>query len=166
MKKHILAAAFATSTFAIAVPAEATIINYSVNGSAGTGSFSLDLTGGVYTLDTVSLTFGTASFNISNTQLANLGSNYCLGTASASGCFVDGSTNSFGMTLDPSLTSQTAGYSIWADGNGGLTGSRNTIITQVAAAVPEPATWAMMLLGFGAIGFALRRRKPAEVLAA
>lgn len=27
------------------------------------------------------------------------------------------------------------------------------------AAVPEPATWAMMLLGFGAMGFALRRRK-------
>ena len=26
--------------------------------------------------------------------------------------------------------------------------------------VPEPATWAMMLLGFGAIGFAMRRRKP------
>ena len=27
--------------------------------------------------------------------------------------------------------------------------------------VPEPATWAMMLLGFGAIGIGLRRRKPA-----
>jgi hypothetical protein len=27
------------------------------------------------------------------------------------------------------------------------------------AAVPEPSTWAMMLLGFGAVGFALRRRK-------
>ena len=26
-----------------------------------------------------------------------------------------------------------------------------------AAAVPEPATWAMMLLGFGGIGFAMRR---------
>lgn len=26
------------------------------------------------------------------------------------------------------------------------------------AAVPEPATWAMMLLGFGGIGFAMRRR--------
>ena len=26
--------------------------------------------------------------------------------------------------------------------------------------VPEPATWAMMLLGFGAIGFALRRNRP------
>ena len=27
-----------------------------------------------------------------------------------------------------------------------------------AAAVPEPATWAMMLLGFGAVGFSMRRR--------
>lgn len=29
----------------------------------------------------------------------------------------------------------------------------------VMAAVPEPATWAMMLLGFGGIGFAMRRRR-------
>ncbi len=27
------------------------------------------------------------------------------------------------------------------------------------AAVPEPSTWAMMLLGFGAVGFAMRRRR-------
>jgi serralysin len=27
------------------------------------------------------------------------------------------------------------------------------------AAVPEPATWAMMLLGFGAVGYSMRRRK-------
>lgn len=32
-------------------------------------------------------------------------------------------------------------------------------ISAVAAAVPEPATWAMLVLGFGAIGFALRRRE-------
>ena len=31
------------------------------------------------------------------------------------------------------------------------------------AAVPEPGIWAMMLLGFGAIGFSLRRRKSANV---
>jgi hypothetical protein len=30
--------------------------------------------------------------------------------------------------------------------------------TQVGA-VPEPSTWAMMLIGFGAIGFAVRRQK-------
>ncbi|WP_082992801.1 FxDxF family PEP-CTERM protein [Erythrobacter sp. QSSC1-22B] len=30
---------------------------------------------------------------------------------------------------------------------------------QPSAPVPEPGTWALMLLGFGAIGFAMRRRK-------
>jgi len=29
----------------------------------------------------------------------------------------------------------------------------------VTPAVPEPATWGMMLLGFGAVGFAMRRRR-------
>lgn len=29
----------------------------------------------------------------------------------------------------------------------------------VSPAVPEPATWAMMTLGFGAMGFAMRRKK-------
>ena len=28
-----------------------------------------------------------------------------------------------------------------------------------ASAVPEPATWAMMLIGFGAVGYSLRRRE-------
>jgi len=31
--------------------------------------------------------------------------------------------------------------------------------TPVTGAVPEPATWAMMLLGFGGIGAAMRRRR-------
>ena len=31
--------------------------------------------------------------------------------------------------------------------------------TPVAAAVPEPATWAMMLLGFAAVGYSIRRRR-------
>ncbi len=31
-------------------------------------------------------------------------------------------------------------------------------------AVPEPSTWAMMLLGFGALGFAMRRRRGKQSL--
>ena len=32
-------------------------------------------------------------------------------------------------------------------------------LISTGAAVPEPSTWAMMLLGFGAIGFAMRRSR-------
>jgi hypothetical protein len=38
-------------------------------------------------------------------------------------------------------------------------------IRVLTAAVPEPATWAMMILGFGLVGFAARRRREAHVLA-
>ncbi len=34
-------------------------------------------------------------------------------------------------------------------------------VTATVTAVPEPATWAMMILGFGIAGAALRNRKPA-----
>ncbi|MBI0477201.1 PEP-CTERM sorting domain-containing protein [Sphingomonas sp. MA1305] len=37
--------------------------------------------------------------------------------------------------------------------------SINGNVAAVSAAVPEPATWAMMILGMGAIGFVMRRRK-------
>jgi len=36
-------------------------------------------------------------------------------------------------------------------------------ITVVNAAVPEPATWAMMLLGFGAVGMAMRRGRRLKI---
>ena len=35
----------------------------------------------------------------------------------------------------------------------------NFLYTTATSAVPEPATWAMMILGMGAIGFAMRRRQ-------
>lgn len=44
---------------------------------------------------------------------------------------------------------------------------RTFTLTDAIAAVPEPATWAMMLIGFGMIGFSMRRarRKTNAVLA-
>ena len=53
-----------------------------------------------------------------------------------------------------------------ATGNEQLTGLRFTSTVnslefdnvRFTAAVPEPATWAMMILGFGVVGYAMRRR--------
>jgi len=40
-----------------------------------------------------------------------------------------------------------------------LTGTPDPGVPTQQGAVPEPSTWAMMLIGFGAVGFSLRRRK-------
>ncbi|UUR07682.1 PEPxxWA-CTERM sorting domain-containing protein [Sphingomonas glaciei] len=39
------------------------------------------------------------------------------------------------------------------------------IAPSISAAVPEPSTWAMMLIGFGAIGASMRRRRTVSALA-
>ena len=48
--------------------------------------------------------------------------------------------------------------SIGSDQGLGVDNLNITAIT-AAAAVPEPATWAMMLVGFAAVGHAMRRRR-------
>jgi hypothetical protein len=35
---------------------------------------------------------------------------------------------------------------------------RITAGAQLTSAVPEPTTWAMMLVGFGAVGYSMRKR--------
>jgi hypothetical protein len=42
--------------------------------------------------------------------------------------------------------------------NNELSGASGTITSKLAAGVPEPASWLMMIVGFGGIGAALRRR--------
>lgn len=50
--------------------------------------------------------------------------------------------------------------------SGIVTGRSTLTVSEVAAvegAVPEPATWMMMVLGFGALGWFMRRRKAPKV---
>ena len=35
----------------------------------------------------------------------------------------------------------------------------DNVVLDIQSAVPEPSTWAMMLLGFGSIGYSMRRRR-------
>jgi hypothetical protein len=78
------------------------------------------------------------------------------------------------LLADPGNTDLTELYTL---ANLGLTAGTFTLTIQgtrgdspeigghvTADAVPEPATWALMLLGFGGIGWQLRRRR-SQVLA-
>lgn len=88
----------------------------------------------------------------------------------------------YGLTAQSSVDAN-YGYSLGAFTNGAFTflgtnsniggafgspsysansGGGNISAAIVTAAVPEPATWALMILGMGAVGFAMRRRKNAN----
>jgi hypothetical protein len=76
---------------------------------------------------------------------------------------VMGSSNS--LTLNTGTLAANTTYRFlytFNAGDGGGTVSGNASFVQ---AVPEPATWALMLLGFGGIGLAMRRRRRGMALA-
>ena len=52
-----------------------------------------------------------------------------------------------------STNAQVNSYGFESVANTGITAT-----TTIPAAVPEPGTWAMMILGFGAIGYVMRRK--------
>lgn len=88
-----------------------------------------------------SLTFSTAGF-----------------TADGLVLFGDSGPGAYSFSLNPGSTS----YAIQL-GEVGAPAGTLTIAPAGAGAVPEPASWALMLCGFGAIGAAMRRRDPLPV---
>jgi hypothetical protein len=53
---------------------------------------------------------------------------------------------------------------LFISGTSGGNAAYSGTLTFAAGAVPEPGTWAMMLLGFGGIGFAMRRKRSKQQL--
>lgn len=73
-----------------------------------------------------------------------------------------GSSNSLSLLI-PDLAA--GNYRISFGGNAPVNGAVATgNLTFQVAPVPEPGTWAMMLMGFGFIGWRIRREKPASQL--
>ena len=97
---------------------------------------------------------GTVSFSL----LDDSGTTF---TSDANGDFIFDLTNGQNRFAFQAVNGQSIAGLSFDVANGGVSSVRQVRISQ-ATAVPEPATWGMMLVGFGAIGFAMRRkRRPA-----
>ena len=91
------------------------------------------------------------------------------GGDSGGASFIDGkiaSVNSYGLSFGADYGDYKDGLqSSWGEFSGYVPTfiHADFISGAMAAAVPEPATWALMILGFGAVGGAMRRRTRAAV---
>jgi hypothetical protein len=72
-----------------------------------------------------------------------------------------GLTNSWNSGTATSVTLRILNSSVAASGNDFAIDDVNFSTRSIVEFVPEPATWAMMIAGFGLVGAAMRRRRPA-----
>lgn len=140
-------------------------IDYSVNGPNARGTFSIDFDSGTstYSLDSLDLVLGTPFTEADSVLSFKNPTLYFVGSPGG----INAGTHEYGLSFDPALASQTGIAHYNEDGSPGiLTGT--AAIVRVAASpsgVPEPTSWAMMLVGFGAIAAAIRRRRKTPGLA-
>lgn len=103
---------------------------------------------------------GDQTFNV----LLN-GTNIFTGSTSSGSAWTGLSSNLFSLVAGNSYTLIFQGTDTNPANNGDNTAFIDNVSLQSSTgAVPEPATWAMMLLGFGAIGFAMRRQRSQALL--
>ena len=154
--------------------------------SGNTGNFTLAISGVNTASDTRKGRTGIDSFAFNDpsvgdaTSGTSAGFNFLTGGLNSNGCNGNGNFFCFDNTsytlvlgaggttsINFAVTSNAVGS--WTNYAGDFkinwTGNQNNydLVSQVIQsrppAVPEPATWAMMLVGFGGIGMAMRRRK-------
>ena len=102
-------------------------------------------------LYSITLTTSSPAIDFTSALITGLGGPYNLVEID------DDGVSEFWRLANP-VTLSASQYTLTINGNNSGAGSLGGSIT-IRPAVPEPATWAMMLLGFGAVGFAMRRRR-------
>lgn len=193
MIKHSMALALTLAAVTLSSPATAaTVVNLDGKANAslnGSNAVVLNLSAGVYKLSFVNNTFtafnrfGTSSgcnglgkscirgFENSARFIIN-GSTFLFGDGAASGGLGPQSTGGYYSTAAQSFAASSVfstsftlaapgavSFFLFDDNLGDNTGG----VSLSVAAVPEPTTWMLMLLGFGAIGFSMRSRAKTQV---
>jgi hypothetical protein len=170
MKRLLLSSAVAGLVLAAAAPAAAAPFITIVTGSGTFGNNDLTCATGAALpctfSDTINFTtpvgYNLVALTLTSVQAGtDATTNVDFTTASLNGAnFTIGAT---GVVEFRYLTNQAlstgATNTLLISGLTGGNGSYAGTLEFAAAAVPEPATWGMMVLGFGAVGFAMRRRQ-------
>jgi hypothetical protein len=180
MNRSLVACAVLAS-FAAVAPASASMYAFQFSGNSLFGNRTIEGTG-VFTTSDVGVTvpgdndLGYKILSVSGevngsmiTAPANAnGYGYYFLTGPS---FLDGTGSRFftasGLDVDFFNQSSNGRYRVNTFGTGGgFTGFVDTSFAPVVAAVPEPSTWAMMILGFAGVGFMAYRRKSRPALVA
>jgi opacity protein-like surface antigen len=173
MKKFLLGAAMALATIAVAPAANAAVFtpvnvkNFSVNFEADDGSISATIgnTGlagmfeDVFNFNLLTNGIGSGGISASFSSLKN--------KITLTYVAINGTPIEIDTSMKTGFTSaEAAGVNLLAGKNSIVirgTAEKNASyggnITFVPNAVPEPATWAMMLVGFGMMGASMRYRR-------
>lgn len=169
MRKVIKFAAVAAMVSFASESANAATYLFSLSGSKN-ASFSIDLGKGP---DDTSSSF--VGERIGFTHVAGIYDgtkgfgDVSFGTFLLASLNINGTPLGFTQFAGPELFTGSASAPVFKLGTFKLTsivsGNSTLTISQVNSAVPEPATWALALVGFGTLGAALRLRRDKQVFA-
>jgi hypothetical protein len=154
--KSGIATALCAAALLASTPASATIINFTVTGD-DTASWSIDDTVAPSFVDADTFVYS-ADMTVNGTPTGIVGITF-YDDAFSGGIYGGG----FGF-LSPQLFSRPTSSPTFLLGTFNAIGfpddSRSyTVTISAEGGVPEPSTWAMMLVGFGGIGYSMRARR-------
>ena len=170
MFAKILLVPAAISAFAMAAPSHAATLLFDFAGGARSFSFTLDSTRAPDAARSVfgsnQITFNNVSGMFNGVQSSSTtATSISFGTGILAPISLSAPGFGFGNFSGPNLFNGSltdpmfnlGTFRLGQVNTGAGTGGGNLTISQVNSAVPEPSTWAMLLLGFAGIGFSMRK---------
>jgi hypothetical protein len=145
----------------VAAPASATVYVVGINGSLTGNTLTTMCTPGPGCLSPQQSSNYSGSFDklLGPMNLVDGDNVFSFGSIYSGGMFSGIISNNGGMLSGRELSFSMQSCSPGQPGVGCQVTFGSTPLFAVSGGVPEPASWALMLIGFGAIGSAMRRRR-------